>query len=156
MWTDGSKFAEQLLLALFFFKCCFYKTQISKKSKIFFIAISLCFQRLAIELFRRQTSRSSSPPDMRLTTGTTASERDPRSVKSDDDVQTSLSNTKKGDEEERTQHDDSNVSTGHIRRKIITIATIEISALFYFCRGKLWCCRRFKRAHVTITLAYVI
>lgn len=68
------------------------------------------FQRLAIELFRRQTSRSSSPPDLRLAAGTTASERDPHSVKSDDDIQTTLSNTKKGEEEERTQHDDSNVS----------------------------------------------
>lgn len=47
---------------------------------------------------------------MRLAAGTTASERDPRSVKSDDDIQTTLSNTKKGEEEgERTQHDDSNV-----------------------------------------------
>lgn len=90
-----------------------------------FETIPLCFQRLAIELFRRQTSRSSSPPDMRLTTGTTASERDPRSVKSDDDVQTSLSNTKKGDEEERTQHDDSNVRMEHIHHKIITIVTIK-------------------------------
>ncbi len=30
-------------------------------------------------------------------------------MKSDDDIQTTLSNTKKGEEEERTQHDDSNV-----------------------------------------------
>lgn len=64
---------------------------------------------MAIELFRRQTSRSSSPPDMRLAAGTTASERDARSVKSDDDIQTTLSNIKKGEEEERTQQDDSNV-----------------------------------------------
>lgn len=72
-------------------KCCFW------------------FQRLAIELFRRQTSRSSSPPDLRLATGTTSSEREPRSVKSDDDIQASLNSTKKGEEEEATQHDDSNV-----------------------------------------------
>lgn len=67
------------------------------------------FQRLAIELFRRQTSRSSSPPDLKLAAGTTSSERDPRSMKSDDDSQTTMSNTKKGEEEERTQLDDSNV-----------------------------------------------
>lgn len=75
-------------------------------------------QRLAIELFRRQTSRSSSPPEMRLTAGTMASERDPRSVKSDDDIQSTLSNnTKKGDDDDRTQHDDSNVSTKSVLPK---------------------------------------
>lgn len=79
------------------------------------------FQRLAIELFRRQTSRSSSPPDMRLTAGTMASERDPRSVKSDDDIQSTLSNnTKKGDDDDRTQHDDSNVSTESVHREAFT------------------------------------
>lgn len=83
--------------------------------KYFFV---LRFQRLAIELFRRQTSRSSSPPDMRLTAGTTASERDPCSVKSDDDIQSTLSNnTKKGDDDDRTQHDDSNVSTESVRHE---------------------------------------
>jgi len=64
-------------------------------------------------LFRRQTSRSSSPPDLRLGTGTMTSERDPRSAKSEDDVQNTLSSTKKGEEEERTQHDDSNVRAEH-------------------------------------------
>lgn len=49
---------------------------------------------------------------MRLSVGTTtASERDPRSVKSDDDRQTALNHAKKGEEEERTQQDDSNVRT---------------------------------------------
>lgn len=61
-------------------------------------------------MFRRQTSRSSSPPDLRPATGTTVSDRDPRSVKSDDDALTTLSNSKKGEEDERTPHDDSNVS----------------------------------------------
>lgn len=93
------------LLLLFFFAALklWYLYQCSETDSYFWC------QRLAIELFRRQTSRSSSPPDLRLAAGTTASERDPRSVKSDDDIQTTLSNTKKGEEEERTQHDDSNV-----------------------------------------------
>uniref|UniRef100_A0A672HKA2 Tripartite motif containing 37 n=1 Tax=Salarias fasciatus TaxID=181472 RepID=A0A672HKA2_SALFA len=77
--------------------------------------------RLAIELFRRQTSRSSSPPDLRPATSTTTSERDPRSVKSDDDLQSTLSNTKKGEDEERTQHDDSNeLSDGDLEVDCLT------------------------------------
>lgn len=60
-------------------------------------------------MFRRQTSRSSSPPDLKMAGGTTASERDPRSVKSDEDSQTTVSNVKKGEEQERTPLDDSNV-----------------------------------------------
>jgi len=74
----------------------------------------LWFQRLAIELFRRQTSRSSSPPDMRLAAGPTASERDGRSAKSDDDFQTAK---KDHEEEERTQQDDSNVRSSPSRRR---------------------------------------
>lgn len=81
------------------------------------------FQRLAIELFRRQTSRSSSPPDLKVATGTTSSERDLRSVKSDDDSQTTMSNAKKGEEEERTQLDDSNVR--------VEYRTSHIYAAFY-------------------------
>lgn len=59
---------------------------------------------------------------MRLTAGTTASERDPRSVKSDDDVQSTLSNNGKkgGDDDDGTQHDDSNVSTESVHREAFT------------------------------------
>lgn len=76
--------------------------------------LCLCFQRLAIELFRHQTSRSSSPPDLRLAAGSVGSDRDPRSAKIDDDIQTTSTNSKKGEEEERTQQDDSNVRMENI------------------------------------------
>ena len=85
---------------------------LSKCVRFKFYLFYFWFQRLAIELFRRQTSRSSSPPEMRLASGPTTSERDLRSVKSDDDIQATLTNAKKVEEEERTQHDDSNVRNG--------------------------------------------
>ena len=73
-------------------------------------------QRLAIELFRRQKSRGSSPPDSHP--GPSASERGQRSGKSslaEDGSPTSTVEAKEEEEEEeeeeeRTQHDDSNVS----------------------------------------------
>lgn len=67
------------------------------------------FQRLAIELFRQQTSRSSSPPDLRLAAGPVSSVRDPHSVKSEDDIQTTLPSPKEGEEEDKTRQDESNV-----------------------------------------------
>lgn len=74
-------------------------------------------QRLAIELFRRQKSRSSSPPDHRMcqpTSGTssaTTSGRDIRPEKSATVEDGSLVNGDQAEEEEeeKTQHDDSNV-----------------------------------------------
>lgn len=78
-------------------------------------------QRLAIELFRRQKSRSSSPPDHRMcpATPTTAvaapSGRDSRPGKSTTVEDTLLVNgdqrkeEEDEEEEEKTQHDDSNV-----------------------------------------------
>ncbi|KAF3840677.1 hypothetical protein F7725_006539 [Dissostichus mawsoni] len=69
----------------------------------------------------KETSRSSSPPEMRLSSGPTTSERDLRSVKSDDDIQTTLTNAKKVEEEERTQHDDSNeLSDGDLEVDCLT------------------------------------
>lgn len=71
-------------------------------------------QRLAIELFRRQKSRSSSPPDRRLCPQ--ASERDPRpgkGVVAEDNSQAAAAAAEakeEEEEEEKTQHDDSNVS----------------------------------------------
>uniref|UniRef100_A0A096MD61 Tripartite motif containing 37 n=1 Tax=Poecilia formosa TaxID=48698 RepID=A0A096MD61_POEFO len=108
----------------FFQKCrdqYWYISQLESAQSGYIQQINNLKERLAIELFRRQTSRSSSPPDLRLTAGTATSERDPGSVKSDDDAQTTLSNSKKGEEEERTQHDDSNeLSDGDLEVDCLT------------------------------------
>ncbi|XP_014868148.1 PREDICTED: E3 ubiquitin-protein ligase TRIM37 [Poecilia mexicana] len=108
----------------FFQKCrdqYWYISQLESAQSGYIQQINNLKERLAIELFRRQTSRSSSPPDLRLTAGTATSERDPGSVKSDDDAQTTLSNSKKGEEEERTQHDDSNeLSDGDLEVECLT------------------------------------
>ncbi|KAG8008454.1 E3 ubiquitin-protein ligase TRIM37 [Nibea albiflora] len=125
MQTDTLVLRYQVRSPTFFQKCrdqYWYISQLESAQSGYIQQINNLKERLAIELFRRQTSRSSSPPDMRLTAGTTASERDPRSVKSDDDIQTTLSNTKKGEEEgERTQHDDSNeLSDGDLEVDCLT------------------------------------
>uniref|UniRef100_A0A3Q1GKZ8 Tripartite motif containing 37 n=2 Tax=Acanthochromis polyacanthus TaxID=80966 RepID=A0A3Q1GKZ8_9TELE len=124
MQTDTLVLRYQVRSPTFFQKCrdqYWYISQLESAQSGYIQQINNLKERLAIELFRRQTSRSSSPPDLRLATGTTTSERDPRSVKSDDDLQTTLSNTKKGDEEERTQHDDSNeLSDGDLEVDCLT------------------------------------
>ncbi|XP_059207531.1 E3 ubiquitin-protein ligase TRIM37 [Centropristis striata] len=124
MQTDTLVLRYQVRSPTFFQKCrdqYWYISQLESAQSGYIQQINNLKERLAIELFRRQTSRSSSPPDLRLAAGTTASERDPRSVKSDDDIQTTLSNAKKGEEEERTQHDDSNeLSDGDLEVDCLT------------------------------------
>ncbi|XP_049447960.1 E3 ubiquitin-protein ligase TRIM37 [Epinephelus fuscoguttatus] len=124
MQTDTLVLRYQVRSPTFFQKCrdqYWYISQLESAQSGYIQQINNLKERLAIELFRRQTSRSSSPPDLRLAAGTTASERDPRSVKSDDDIQTTLTNTKKGEEEERTQHDDSNeLSDGDLEVDCLT------------------------------------
>ncbi|KAF3706574.1 E3 ubiquitin-protein ligase TRIM37 [Channa argus] len=124
MQTDTLVLRYQVRSPTFFQKCrdqYWYISQLESAQSGYIQQINNLKERLAIELFRRQTSRSSSPPDLRLTAGTTVSERDPRSVKSDDDIQTSLTNTKKGEEEERTQQDDSNeLSDGDLEVDCLT------------------------------------
>ncbi|XP_035522666.1 E3 ubiquitin-protein ligase TRIM37 [Morone saxatilis] len=125
MQTDTLVLRYQVRSPTFFQKCrdqYWYISQLESAQSGYIQQINNLKERLAIELFRRQTSRSSSPPDLRLATGTTTSERDPRSVKSDDDIQTTLSNAKKGgEEEERTQHDDSNeLSDGDLEVDCLT------------------------------------
>ncbi|KAM9348205.1 E3 ubiquitin-protein ligase TRIM37 [Symphorus nematophorus] len=124
MQTDTLVLRYQVRSPTFFQKCrdqYWYISQLESAQSGYIQQINNLKERLAIELFRRQTSRSSSPPDLRLAAGTTTSERDPRSVKSDDDIQTTLSNTKKGEEEERTQHDDSNeLSDGDLEVDCLT------------------------------------
>ncbi|XP_040038067.2 E3 ubiquitin-protein ligase TRIM37 isoform X1 [Gasterosteus aculeatus] len=127
MQTDTLVLRYQVRSPTFFQKCrdqYWYISQLESAQSGYIQQINNLKERLAIELFRRQTSRSSSPPDMRLsvgTTTTTASERDPRSVKSDDDRQTALNHAKKGEEEERTQQDDSNeLSDGDLEVDCLT------------------------------------
>ncbi|XP_019941602.1 E3 ubiquitin-protein ligase TRIM37 isoform X3 [Paralichthys olivaceus] len=124
MQTDTLVLCYQVRSPTFFQKCrdqYWYISQLESAQNGYIQQINNLKERLAIELFRRQTSRSSSPPDMRLATGTTTSEKDPRSVKSDDDIQTMLSNAKKCEEEERTQQDDSNeLSDGDLEVDCLT------------------------------------
>ncbi|XP_070699444.1 E3 ubiquitin-protein ligase TRIM37 [Pempheris klunzingeri] len=124
MQTDTLVLRYQVRSPTFFQKCrdqYWYISQLESAQTGYIQQINNLKERLAIELFRRQTSRSSSPPDLRLAAGTTTSERDPRSVKSDDDIQSTLSNTKKGDEEERTQLDDLNeLSDGDLEVDCLT------------------------------------
>ncbi|XP_029029822.1 E3 ubiquitin-protein ligase TRIM37 isoform X2 [Betta splendens] len=124
MQTDTLVLRYQVRSPTFFQKCrdqYWYISQLESAQSGYIQQINNLKERLAIELFRRQTSRSSSPPDLRLSTATTSSEREPRSVKSDDDIQTSLNSIKKGEEEERTQHDDSNeLSDGDLEVDCLT------------------------------------
>uniref|UniRef100_A0A665XBY9 Tripartite motif containing 37 n=1 Tax=Echeneis naucrates TaxID=173247 RepID=A0A665XBY9_ECHNA len=90
MQTDTLVLCYQVRSPTFFQKCrdqYWYISQLESAQSGHIQQINNLKERLAIELFRRQTSRSSSPPDLRLAAGTTASERDPRSVKSDEDIQ---------------------------------------------------------------------
>ncbi|XP_063751973.1 E3 ubiquitin-protein ligase TRIM37 isoform X1 [Eleginops maclovinus] len=123
MQTDTLVLRYQVRSPTFFQKCrdqYWYISQLESAQSGYIQQINNLKERLAIELFRRQTSRSSSPPDMRLASGPTTSERDPRSVKSDDDIQTTLTSAKKVEEEERT-HDDSNeLSDGDLEVDCLT------------------------------------
>uniref|UniRef100_A0A8C5GQQ5 Tripartite motif containing 37 n=1 Tax=Gouania willdenowi TaxID=441366 RepID=A0A8C5GQQ5_GOUWI len=95
MQTDTLVLRYQVRSPTFFQKCrdqIWYISQLESAQSGYIQQINNLKERLAIELFRRQTSRSSSPPDMRLTVGSATSERDPRSVKSDEDIHTALSN----------------------------------------------------------------
>lgn len=124
MQTDTLVLRYQVRSPTFFQKCrdqYWYISQLESAQSSYIQQINNLKERLAIELFRRQTSRSSSPPDLRPATSAATSERDPRSVKSDDDLQSTLSNTKKGEEEERTQLDDSNeLSDGDLEVDCLT------------------------------------
>uniref|UniRef100_A0A8C6KU77 Tripartite motif containing 37 n=1 Tax=Nothobranchius furzeri TaxID=105023 RepID=A0A8C6KU77_NOTFU len=85
MQTDTLVLRYQVRSPTFFQKCrdqYWYISQLESAQNGYIQQINNLKERLAIELFRRQTSRSSSPPDLRLATGTMTSDRDPRSVKS--------------------------------------------------------------------------
>ncbi|CAG5870748.1 unnamed protein product [Menidia menidia] len=124
MQTDTLVLRYQVRSPTFFQKCrdqYWYISQLESAQSGYIQQINNLKERLAIELFRRQTSRSSSPPDLRPAAGAATSERDPRSAKTDEDAQATLGSTKKGDEEERTQHDDSNeLSDGDLEVDCLT------------------------------------
>ncbi|KAM3868967.1 E3 ubiquitin-protein ligase TRIM37 [Diretmus argenteus] len=124
MQTDTLVLRYQVRSPTFFQKCrdqYWYISQLESAQSSYIQQINNLKERLAIELFRRQTSRSSSPPDLRLAAGPLTSERDPRSSKSEEGVQTTLTDAKEGEEDEKTQHDDSNeLSDGDLEVDCLT------------------------------------
>uniref|UniRef100_A0A673WPQ2 Tripartite motif containing 37 n=1 Tax=Salmo trutta TaxID=8032 RepID=A0A673WPQ2_SALTR len=82
MQTDTLVLRYQVRSPTFFQKCrdqYWYISQLESAQSSYIQQINNLKERLAIELFRRQKSRSSSPPDRRL--GPSTSERDSRSGK---------------------------------------------------------------------------
>ncbi|XP_076017451.1 E3 ubiquitin-protein ligase TRIM37 isoform X2 [Genypterus blacodes] len=124
MQTDTLVLRYQVRSPTFFQKCrdqYWYISQLETAQSSYIQQINNLKERLAIELFRHQTSRSASPPDLRLSACPAASDRDPHSAKSDDDIQTTLTSSKKAEEEERTQQDDSNeLSDGDLEVDCLT------------------------------------
>ncbi|XP_037403530.1 E3 ubiquitin-protein ligase TRIM37 isoform X2 [Pygocentrus nattereri] len=134
MQTDTLILRYQVRSPTFFQKCrdqYWYITQLEAAQSSYIQQINNLKERLAIELFRRQKSRSSSPPDRRLCPSTTASagpsNRDSRPGKSsmaEEGNQTTTSETKEEDEEEdeeKTQQDDSNeLSDGDLEVDCLT------------------------------------
>ncbi|KAL4660549.1 E3 ubiquitin-protein ligase TRIM37 isoform X1 [Arapaima gigas] len=115
----------QVRCPTFFQKCRdqhWYISQLESAQTSYIQQINNLKERLAIELFRRQKSRSSSPPDRR--TCPSASERDPRPGKgalAEDSSQVATAETKNEEEEEKTQHDDSNeLSDGDLEVDCLT------------------------------------
>ncbi|XP_016345879.1 E3 ubiquitin-protein ligase TRIM37-like isoform X2 [Sinocyclocheilus anshuiensis] len=113
MQTDNLVLRYQVRSPTFFQKCrdqYWYITQLESAQSSYIQQINNLKERLAIELFRRQKSRSSSPPDWRLCP-TTSSGRDCRQGKSsvlEERSQAASAETKEDEDEEKTQHDDSN------------------------------------------------
>uniref|UniRef100_A0A673WFU8 Tripartite motif containing 37 n=1 Tax=Salmo trutta TaxID=8032 RepID=A0A673WFU8_SALTR len=127
MQTDTLVLRYQVRSPTFFQKCrdqYWYISQLESAQSSYIQQINNLKERLAIELFRRQKSRSSSPPDRRL--GPSTSERDSRSGKgsvAEDGCQTTATETKEEEEEEeeKTQHDDSNeLSDGDLEVDCLT------------------------------------
>ncbi|XP_066506991.1 E3 ubiquitin-protein ligase TRIM37 isoform X2 [Hoplias malabaricus] len=131
MQTDTLILRYQVRSPTFFQKCrdqYWYITQLEAAQSSYIQQINNLKERLAIELFRRQKSRSSSPPDRRLCPApTTASaSRDPKPAKNsvtDDGNAVTASETKEEEEEEeeKTQQDDSNeLSDGDLEVDCLT------------------------------------
>ncbi|XP_060765435.1 E3 ubiquitin-protein ligase TRIM37 isoform X2 [Neoarius graeffei] len=136
MQTDTLILRYQVRSPTFFQKCrdqYWYISQLEAAQSSYVQQINNLKERLAIELFRRQKSRSSSPPDHRMcpATPTTAvaapSGRDSRPGKSTTVEDTLLVNgdqrkeEEDEEEEEKTQHDDSNeLSDGDLEVDCLT------------------------------------
>ncbi|KAI5614342.1 E3 ubiquitin-protein ligase TRIM37 isoform X2, partial [Silurus asotus] len=136
MQTDTLILRYQVRSPTFFQKCrdqYWYISQLEAAQSSYIQQINNLKERLAIELFRRQNSRSSSPPDHRMcqptsSTSTTAaaSGRDSRPGKSTTVEDESLVNgdqtkEEEEEEEEKTQHDDSNeLSDGDLEVDCLT------------------------------------
>ncbi|XP_046876377.1 E3 ubiquitin-protein ligase TRIM37 [Hypomesus transpacificus] len=130
MQTDTLVLRYQVRSPTFFQKCrdqYWYISQLESAQTSSIQQINNLKERLAIELFRRQKSRGSSPPDSHP--GPSASERGQRSGKSsraEDGSPTSTVEAKEEEEEEeeeeeRTQHDDSNdLSDGDLEVDCLT------------------------------------
>ncbi|XP_056140798.1 E3 ubiquitin-protein ligase TRIM37 [Lampris incognitus] len=124
MQTDTLVLRYQVRSPTFFQKCrdqYWYISQLESAQSSYIQQINNLKERLAIELFCGQTSCSSSPRDLRLGTGPLASERDNRAGKSEEGIQSTLTDAKEGEEEDKTQHDDSNeLSDGDLEVDCLT------------------------------------
>lgn len=125
MQTDTLVLRYQVRSPTFFQKCrdqYWYISQLESAQTSYIQQINNLKERLAIELFRRQKSRGSSPTDLRM--GPSSSERDQRSSKislAEDGSQTTVIEPKEEEEEEKTQHDDSNeLSDGDLEVDCLT------------------------------------
>ncbi|XP_030216643.1 E3 ubiquitin-protein ligase TRIM37 isoform X3 [Gadus morhua] len=124
MQTDALVLRYQVRSPTFFQKCrdqYWYISQLESAQSSYIQQINNLKERLAIELFRRQTSRSSSPPDQRPGGGRQPSEREPRLGKTEDVFQVVSTDAKEREQDEKTQQDDSNeLSDGDLEVDCLT------------------------------------
>ncbi|XP_058857406.1 E3 ubiquitin-protein ligase TRIM37-like isoform X2 [Acipenser ruthenus] len=125
MQSDTLVLRYQVRSPTFFQKCrdqYWYISQLEAAQTSYIQQINNLKERLAIELFRRQKSRSSSPSDRR--SGHSASERDPQPGKggvTDGAAQAGAGEGKEEEEEEKTRQDDSNeLSDGDLEVDCLT------------------------------------
>uniref|UniRef100_A0AAV2JAF1 Tripartite motif containing 37 n=1 Tax=Knipowitschia caucasica TaxID=637954 RepID=A0AAV2JAF1_KNICA len=122
MQTDTLVLRYQVRSPTFFQKCrdqYWYISQLESAQSGYIQQINNLKERLAIELFRCQTSRSSSPPDLRLCSDPPASEREPTCTKSSEDK--SVCRPKRGEDMPRPLQDDSNeLSDGDLEVDCLT------------------------------------
>lgn len=121
MQTDTLVLRYQVRSPTFFQKCrdqYWYISQLESAQSGYIQQINNLKERLAIELFRCQTSRSSSPPDLRLCADAPASEREPAAKTSEEKP---AGRSKRGDETPRAPQDDSNeLSDGDLEVDCLT------------------------------------
>lgn len=121
MQTDTLVLRYQVRSPTFFQKCrdqYWYISQLESAQSGYIQQINNLKERLAIELFRCQTSRSSSPPDLRLCADAPASEREPAAKASEEKP---AGRSKRGDETPRAPQDDSNeLSDGDLEVDCLT------------------------------------